>query len=251
MGAEYNPFSLSGKTVLITGASSGIGQETAIQCSKLGAQVIITGRNEQRLNETLAQMNGDGHRIIMAELTSQVDTEKLVEDICPLNGVVLCAGKGMILPFAFSTKDKYQDVFNVNYFAPVELLRILTKKKKLAKEASVVFVSSVGGNTVFAPGTGVYGASKAAINSTMRFCAVELATKKIRVNSVNPGRVNTKLIQNGAISEEQLQTDIEKYPLKRYGEPEDVAFSIIYLLSDASSWITGTSLIVDGGFSLK
>ena len=251
MGAEYNPFSLSGKTVLITGASSGIGQETAIQCSKLGAQVIITGRNEQRLNETLAQMNGDGHRIIMAELTSQVDTEKLVEDICPLNGVVLCAGKGMILPFAFSTKDKYQDVFNVNYFAPVELLRILTKKKKLAKEASVVFVSSVGGNTVFAPGTGVYGASKDAINSTMRFCAVELATKKIRVNSVNPGRVNTKLIQNGAISEEQLQTDIEKYPLKRYGEPEDVAFSIIYLLSDASSWITGTSLIVDGGFSLK
>lgn len=250
MGAEYNPFSLSGKTVLITGASSGIGQETAIQCSKLGAQVIITGRNEQRLNETLAQMEGDGHRIVMAELTSQVDTEKLVEDICPLNGVVLCAGKGMILPFVFSSKDKYQDIFDVNYFAPVELLRLLTKKKKIAKEGSVVFVSSVGGKAVFAPGTGVYGASKAAINATMKFCAVELAAKKIRVNSVNPGRVNTKLIQNGTISEEQQQLDIERYPLKRYGEPKEVSLSIIYLLSDASSWVTGHALVVDGGRSI-
>lgn len=251
MGAEYNPFSLSGKTVLVTGASSGIGQETAIQCSKLGAKVIITARNEERLKETMSQLEGDGHQMIMAELTSQVDAEKLVEDIGSLNGVVLCAGKGMILPFVFSTKDKYQDIFDINYFAPIELLRLLIKKKKLAKEASVVFVSSVGGNAVFAPGTGVYGASKAAMNSTMKFCAVELAPKKIRVNSVNPGRVNTKLIQNGAISEEQQQLDIERYPLKRYGEPEDVAFSIIYLLSDASSWITGTSLIVDGGFSLN
>lgn len=251
MGAEYNPFSLSGKTILVTGASSGIGRETAIQCSKLGAKVIITARNEERLKETMSQLEGDGHLMIMAELTSQVDAEKLVEDIGSLNGVVLCAGKGMILPFSFSTKDKYQDIFDINFFAPVELLRLLIKKKKLAKESSVVFVSSVGGNAVFAPGTGVYGASKAAMNATMKFCAVELAPKKIRVNSVNPGRVNTKLIQNGAISEEQQQLDIERYPLKRYGEPEDVAFSIIYLLSDASSWITGTSLIVDGGFSLN
>lgn len=251
MGAEYNPFSLSGKTVLVTGASSGIGQETAIQCSRLGAKVIITARNEERLKEALSQLEGDGHQMITAELTSQVDAEKLVEDIDSLNGVVLCAGKGMILPFAFSTKEKYQDIFDINYFAPIELLRLLIKKKKLVKESSVVFVSSVGGNAVFAPGTGVYGASKAAMNSTMKFCAVELAPKKIRVNSVNPGRVNTKLIQNVAISEEQQQLDIERYPLKRYGEPEDVAFSIIYLLSDASSWITGTSLIVDGGFSLN
>lgn len=250
MGAEYNPFSLSGKTILVTGASSGIGQETAIQCSKLGAQVIITGRNEERLNETFAQMEGNGHRIVLAELTSQVDAEKLVEDIGSLNGVVLCAGKGMILPFVFSTKDKYQDIFDINYFAPVELLRLLIKKKKLAKESSVVFVSSVGGNAVFAPGTGVYGASKAAMNSTMKFCAVELAPKKIRVNSVNPGRINTKLIQNEAISEEQRQIDIERYPLKRYGEPKEVALSIIYLLSDASSWVTGHTLVVDGGKTL-
>ena len=245
-----NPFSLSGKTVLVTGASSGIGQATAIQCSKLGAQLIITGRNTERLNETLSKLEGAGHKTVLAELTSQDDIEKLVEEIDTLQGVVLCAGKGVNLPFAFSSTSKYQEVLDVNFFAPIELLRLLVKKKKITKNASVVFVSSVGGNTVFAPGTGIYGASKAAINATVKFCAIEFASKKIRVNSVNPGRVNTKLIQNGGLSEEQLQIDIEKYPLKRYGNPEEVAYAIIYLLSDASSWVTGHALIIDGGRSL-
>lgn len=250
MGISYNPFSLEGKTILVTGASSGIGREAAVQCSKLGARVIVTARNEERLNETLSQMEGDGHRIVLAELTQQADLEKLVDAIDSLNGLVLCAGKGMTLPFPFSTKEKFDTVFEINFFAPVELLRLLVKKKKLAKESSVVFVSSVGGNFSFNVGNGVYGASKAALNSIMKFCAKELAPKKIRVNSVNPGMVNTKLIQGGTISEEQHQLDMEKYPLKRYGEPEDIAYGIIYLLSDASSWVTGHSLVIDGGLTI-
>ena len=124
------------------------------------------------------------------------------------------------------------------------------KKKKLVKDSSVVFVSSIGGISSFLFGNGIYGASKAALNSTMKFCAKELAAKKIRVNSVNPGMVNTKLIQGGAISEEQHKLDMEKYPLKRYGEPEDIAFGIIYLLSKASSWVTGHSLVIDGGVTI-
>lgn len=250
MGISYNPFSLEGKTILVTGASSGIGREAAVQCSKLGARVIVTARNEERLNETLSQMEGDGHRIVLAELTQQADLEKLVDAIDSLNGLVLCAGKGMTLPFPFSTKEKFDTVFEINFFAPVELLRLLVKKKKLAKESSVVFVSSVGGNFSFNVGNGVYGASKAALNSIMKFCAKELAPKKIRVNSVNPGMVNTKLIQGGTISEEQHQLDMEKYPLKRYGEPEEIAYGIIYLLSDASSWVTGHSLVIDGGLTI-
>lgn len=246
----YNPFSLQGKTILVTGASSGIGQETAIQCSKIGAKVIVTARNEERLNETLSQMEGDGHRIVIAELTQQADLEKLVDSIDSVNGVVLCAGKGMTSPFPFSTKEKFDTVFEINFFAPVELLRLLVKKKKLAKGASVVFVSSVGGNYSFNVGNGVYGASKAALNSIMKFCAKELAPKKIRVNSVNPGMVNTKLIQGGTISEEQHLLDMEKYPLKRYGEPEEIAYGIIYLLSEASSWVTGHSLVIDGGLTI-
>ena len=163
---------------------------------------------------------------------------------------MLCAGKGMTSPFSFSTRDKYDPVFDVNFFAPVELLRLLVKKKKLEKDSSVVFVSSIGGIKSFQFGNSVYGASKAALNSTMKFCARELATKKIRVNAVNPGMVNTKLIQGGAISEEQYELDVERYPLKRYGEPRDIALGIIYLLSDASSWVTGHSLIIDGGVTI-
>ena len=246
----YNPFSLEGKTILVTGASSGIGQETAIQCSKLGAKVILTARNEDRLKETLSQMEGDGHQMILAELTKQEDIERLVGEVSGLQGLVLCAGKGMTSPFPYSTREKYDEIFNVNYFAPVELLRLLVKKKKFEKESSVVFVSSIGGISSFSLGNGVYGASKAAINSTMKFCARELAPKKIRLNSVNPGMVNTKLIQGGPISEEQHRLDMEKYPLKRYGEPEDIAYGIIYLLSDASSWVTGHSLIIDGGVTI-
>lgn len=250
MGVSYNPFSLSGKKVLVTGASSGIGQETAIQCSKMGAKVAITARNEGRLKETLSQLEGEGHQMILAELTNQEDVERLVGEVHTLQGLVLCAGKGITSPFPFSTRDKYNEIFDVNFFAPVELLRILVKKKKLEKESSVVIVSSVGGNMSFNIGNGVYGASKAALNSTMKFCAKELATKKIRVNSVNPGMVNTKLIQGGTISEEQHKLDMEKYPLKRYGEPEEIAYGIIYLLSDASSWVTGHSLVIDGGLTI-
>jgi NAD(P)-dependent dehydrogenase (short-subunit alcohol dehydrogenase family) len=250
MGISYNPFTLEGKTVLVTGASSGIGQGTAIQCSKMGAKVIVTARNEERLKETLSQLEGEGHQMILAELTNQLDVERLVGEIPAVQGLVLCVGKGMTSPFPFSTRDKYDEIFDVNFFAPVELLRLLVKKKKLEKESSVVIVSSVGGNMSFNIGNGIYGASKAALNSTMKFCAKELATKKIRVNSVNPGMVNTKLIQGGTISEAQHKLDMEKYPLKRYGEPEEIAYGIIYLLSDASSWVTGHSLVIDGGLTI-
>lgn len=247
---SYNPYSLNGKTILVTGASSGIGKETAIQCSKLGAHLVITARNEERLKDTFSQLEGDGHAMIIAELTSPDDLTKIVDSIEKLEGLVLCAGKGMTMPFPFSTREKFDSIFEVNFFAPVELLRLLVKKKKLEKESSVVFVSSVGGNYSFNVGNGVYGATKAALNSIMKFCAKELAPKRIRVNAVNPGMVNTQLILGGAISEEQLQLEREKYPLKRFGEPKDVALGIIYLLSDATSWVTGLPLVIDGGYTI-
>ena len=167
----YNPYSLEGKTVLVTGASSGIGRASAIECSKMGARVLVTARNEERLKETLSRLEGEGHKMILAELTNQKDVEQLVGEVSALQGLVLCAGKGMTSPFPFSSREKYEEIFDVNFFAPVELLRLMVKKKKLEKESSVVFVSSVGGNMSFNIGNGVYGASKAAFNSTMKFCA--------------------------------------------------------------------------------
>lgn len=247
----YNPFSLEGKTILVTGASSGIGQATAIECSKLGARLIVTARNEERLMTTFSQLEGEGHRSILADLTDDSQRQTLLESVPAIDGLVLCAGKGMTAPFVFCTKEKFEDVFGVNYFATVELLRLLLKQRKIAKDGSVVFVSSIAGNGSYNYGNTVYGAAKAALNSTMKFCAKELAERTIRVNSVCPGMVNTQLIQNGAISEEQQKKDMERYPLRRYGEPQDIAYGIIYLLSKASSWVTGISLTIDGGFMLK
>ena len=246
----HNPFNLEGKRVLITGASSGIGKAAAIECANMGAKVIICGRNQERLDSVLSQLDGDGHEYFNGDLTEASIIESLVNRIDKIDGLVLSAGRGMTLPFQFATREKFDEIFNINFFAPVEILRLLIKKKKFNPNSSIVFICSIGGTGRFSVGNSIYGSAKAALQSMMRFCAIELAPKKIRVNCINPGMVNTPLIRLGSISEEQMQKDMAAYPLKRYGEPEDIAYGILYLLSDASSWVTGQSLVIDGGISI-
>lgn len=247
---NYNPYSLEGKTILVTGASSGIGQRTAIECSRMGATLIITGRNAERLQETYNQLEGENHRQILAELTSQEDLDRLVLETGKIDGLVLCSGKGLTIPVQFATREKFDDVFNVNFFSPTELMRSLYKKKQLNKGASVVILASIGGNNIYSGCNSIYGISKAALISLMKFAAKEFSSRKVRVNTICPGMVETPLIHRGTVSEEQLKVDMETYPLKRYGQPEDIAYAAIYLLSNASSWVTGTSLVVDGGRTL-
>lgn len=246
---DYNPFSLQGKTILVTGASSGIGQATAIICAQMGAEVVITGRDAERL-QTTADLSGTVKEQIAADLTNNEDVERLVAALPPLDGAVLCAGNSTTLPLQFGTREKFDDMFNVNFFAPVELLRLMYKKKILQKGASVVLIASIGGTHSFMPGNGVYGASKAALNSLMKYAAREYASRKVRVNSICPGMVDTPLIHRGTITEEQLAEDAKRYPLGRYGKPDDIANGAVYLLSDASSWLTGHDLVIDGGFSI-
>lgn len=246
---EYNPFSLKGKTILVTGASSGIGQATAVECAQMGAEVVITGRDTERLQAT-ADLMGNLKAQIAADLTNQEDVERLVASLPPLDGAVLCAGNSTTLPLQFGSREKFDEMFNVNFFAPVELLRLMYKKKVLQKGASVVLIASIGGTHSFMPGNGVYGASKAALNSLMKYAAREYASRKIRVNSICPGMVDTPLIHRGTITEEQLAEDAKRYPLGRYGKPDDIANGAVYLLSDASSWLTGHDLVIDGGFSI-
>lgn len=247
----YNPFSLEGKTILITGASSGIGRATAIECSKMGAKLILTARNEERLNETLSQCEGDFHTSFIADLTIQDEIENLVSTIIEVDGIVLNAGKGLTIPFSFSTRDKFDSIFNINFFSPIELLRLLFKKKKIKNNGSIVFIVSIGGTSKFTVGNSIYGASKSALNTMIRFCAQELSGRLIRVNGICPGMVETPLIYRGTLTKEQLNEDMAKYPLKRYGKPEDVANGVIYLLSNASSWVTGHSLVIDGGITSR
>lgn len=252
MDTNFNPFSLTGKTVLVTGASSGIGRETAIACSRMGAKVVLTARNQERLQDTFDQLSplDEGHLMLLADLTSREALEHLVSELPPLDGAVLCAGDSTTLPLQFGTREKFDAMFEVNFFAPVEMLRLMYKKKVLAKGASVVLMASIGGTHSYMPGNGVYGASKAALNSVMRYASREYAARKVRINSICPGMVDTPLIHRGTITEEQLAEDAKKYPLGRYGRPEDIANGAIYLLSDASSWLTGHDLVIDGGFSI-
>lgn len=246
---EYNPFTLKGKTILVTGASSGIGQATAVECAQMCAEVVITGRDTKRLQAT-ADLMGNPKAQIAADLTMQEDVERLVAALPTLDGAVLCAGNSTTLPLQFGSREKFDEMFNVNFFAPVELLRLMYKKKVLQKGASVVLIASIGGTHSFMPGNGVYGASKAALNSLMKYAAREYASRKIRVNSICPGMVDTPLIHRGTITEEQLAEDAKRYPLGRYGKPDDIANGAVYLLSDASSWLTGHDLVIDGGFSI-
>ena len=242
-----NPFSLKGRKILVTGASSGIGRVVAIECSKLGASLIITGRNESRLIETYSQLSSSQHQLITADITCLDDIENLVSHIDSIDGLVMCAGKGMLLPVQFSNREKFLDVFDSNFLYPIELLRILIKKKKIKNKSSIIAISSMGGTHFYTVGNGIYGASKAALDSYMKFCARELAPKGIRVNTVLPAMVDTPLIHNGTVSDKDHEKQAQTYPLKRYGRPEDIAYAVIYLLSNASEWVTGTSLVIDGG----
>lgn len=251
MSVKINPYTLQDKNILVTGASSGIGRQIAISSSLMGGNIIITGRNADRLQETFTLLNSDGkHTLIQADLVVQEEVEKVVNEVGILDGAVLCAGSGVTVPVKFAKRDKFQKVFDINFFSQIELIRLLFKKKKLSTNSSIVIIDSIGGTHDISIGSIVYGTSKAALMSAMKYCAQEFAQQQIRINCICPGMVETPLIHRGTITEEQLKDDMERYPLKRYGKPEEVAYMAIYLLSDASAWVTGQDFVIDGGITI-
>lgn len=248
----YNPFSLNGKCILITGASSGIGRATAIECAKMGAKVILTARNEERLSKVVAEMEGNDHQYIVADLTQQEDIEHLASQLPTIDGYVNCAGYNSLQLLPFIKHCGVSEMFRTNVEAAIILTHLLVKRKRLNKPASLVFVASIAGHKICSPGNSIYSATKGALCSFMREAALELAPKKIRCNAVLPGMVETPLkTAKSSITDEQWEKNLELYPLKRFGRPEDIAHAIVYLLSDASEWVTGTELIIDGGRTLN
>ncbi|ERJ78398.1 SDR family oxidoreductase [Prevotella melaninogenica] len=242
----FNLYSLESKTILVTGASAGIGREIAVLCAKMGAQVIINGRKRERLKETLELLEGDGHMVVAGDLTLPEERDALVEALPLLDGVVHCAGIGHRLLCKSIAESDVDLVMGINFKGPIMLQSSLLKNKRINKSASIVFITSMASQSP-SYGNALYSASKGALISYANCLGLELASRQIRVNCISPAMVRTELILRDGISEEQLLEDEKKYPLKRYGQPEDVAALAIYLLSDASSWMTGSDLKITGG----
>lgn len=245
---QFNPFSLQGKQILVTGASSGIGKGIAIACSKMGASVIVNGRNEQRLAETFSVLAGESHMILPADLCNEDSVKEMVAKLPKVDGIVHCAGIGQRILCKQLQSEDVEKVMTVNFKAPVMLQTEILKQKKINKNASIVFLTSIAAESP-SVGNAIYSASKSALISYSNCLAIEVAPRKIRVNCISPAMVWTELILQGGVDEETLREDEKTYPLKRYGKPEDIANLAIYLLSDASSWMTGSNVKITGGYS--
>jgi NAD(P)-dependent dehydrogenase (short-subunit alcohol dehydrogenase family) len=246
----YNPFSIEGKTILVTGAASGMGKATSITCAKMGAKIVAADYNAEGLFNAMNELEGEGHHAFVLNLADDSTWTELLTECPALDGIANCAGIANMNPFMFVNREEFDKVFNINFFGPVLLTKSLIKSKKLSKGGSIVFVASVDGPKVVHVGNSVYSAGKSALVGMARNMAIDLAAKKIRVNSVLPGTTDTPLIRTGNVTEESLAEVAKAFPLKRFGTPEDMANGIIYLLSDASSFVTGTELVIDGGYTL-
>lgn len=248
-----NPFSLEGKIILVTGASSGIGKEVAITLNKFGANLIINGRNVDRLNCVQQQIGMDNCKVVVGDLTDATTITNLVETCDKIDGIVHASGIMKLLPFKFVTMEGLQEMMDVNFTAPIALTLALLKKRKFLKGASIVVITSINGSVVGSKANAMYAGSKGALSGMLKSMAIDLAKSKIRINEIAPGMINTEgaiEIEN-VLSKEVIAEDIKKYPLGTYGSPEDVANGCVYLLTEASKWVTGTKLVIDGGFTVQ
>jgi len=246
-----NPFSLEGKTVMVTGAASGIGRATAIQCAEMGAKVYLVDLNEKGLQETKEIISHNDVEYRALDLTNLDSLIEMVATLPKLDGVASNAGIVLSLLAKFSEPKDMERIFKINTFSHINLVQQLIAQKKLNKGASIVFTSSMSGVYCGLAGGSLYGATKSAILGYTKALAIELAPRRIRVNTIHPGMIETPLTSDTALSKELLEEDAKNYPLGRYGKPEEIAYSIVYLLSDATVWMTGSQLLIDGGYSVK
>jgi NAD(P)-dependent dehydrogenase (short-subunit alcohol dehydrogenase family) len=250
-----NPMDLTGATVLVTGASSGIGRDTAVLLSSLHARLVLTGRNRDRLQETLASLEGQGHRVAPFDFNRPEEIgdwlKSLTADAGPLNGLVHAAGVESISPIRFVRQQDVEEVVRVNLLSSIMLVRAFTQKSCHAVPGSIVFLSSIRG-THGAPSMSVYGATKAALIGLAKSLAVELAPRRIRVNCVAAGCVQTEMLARfrDSFSDEQFRALEQAHPLG-FGTARDVAHAVAFLLADTGRWVTGSTMAVDGGYSAQ
>jgi NAD(P)-dependent dehydrogenase (short-subunit alcohol dehydrogenase family) len=242
-----SPFSLTGRTILVTGASSGIGRAVALMASEMGAQIILSGRDEQRLEDCKLSLPGQGHLILPLDLMDESAIQDFASQIPEINGMVFSAGIAEVVPFRMISTSHVSRVMQVNFNAPVYLTQALLKKKKFKPAASMVFISAISDHIAPA-GSAVYSASKAALNAFVRSVALEVSKSRLRANCISPGYVKTPLLDRLS-STTSVDEMVKLAPLGLI-QPDEVAASAIYLLSDASKWVTRSNLVVDGGLTI-
>ena len=245
----YNPFSLEGKTILVTGASSGIGKATAIECSKQGATVLLLGRNLERLTQAMEECEGTGHRVIQFDLSDIDNISKLSEMLPKLDGIVHSAGVNTKYLVKNVSREKIDELLHTNYYAPALMTQLILKNKKFSKNASMVFISSISASYASVSNS-LYPSSKGAMNSFVRCLAMEIAPRGMRANVIQPGVIETPILKAYAMTDE-LEDFKSSCPLGHPGEPADIALGCVYLLSDASKFTTGTIMTIDGGLTLR
>jgi NAD(P)-dependent dehydrogenase (short-subunit alcohol dehydrogenase family) len=239
------------KNILITGATSGIGKQIAISCIANGAKVIFCGRSKEKLAE-LRGLYGDNHIFIESDISTDEGILQITKRCPTLDGLVHCAGILKTTPVIFINRHELENIMNINFTASALITTSLLKEKKINRNSSIVFISSITSNYSAMKGNAMYSATKGAMNAFAKVLALELSSKRIRVNTINPGMIITNLWQNemSELSSEQILEDEKKYPLG-YGESKDVAEATIFLLSQKSKWITGSNVILDGGFTIQ
>lgn len=252
MEKQFNPFSLEGKTILVTGASSGIGRQCAIDCARMGANVVAIGRNQERLDEVVSEMagNGVGYSFDLVDLDGIKNLiARIVEENGKLDGFIHAAGIQVTNPVKLSKPEEYESLYRVNCQSAFEIVKSLCGMKTFEKGGSIVLISSISG-IIARKGLSAYAASKGALISAARVMALEMAPREIRVNTVSPGTILTPMMLKvlNAMSEEDKHKRVEGFPLG-LGRTEDISYACVYLLSDASRWVTGQNLIVDGGYT--
>jgi NAD(P)-dependent dehydrogenase (short-subunit alcohol dehydrogenase family) len=237
-----SPFSLEGKTILVTGASSGLGRHIAIACSRRGARLVITGRDAERLQATYDELLGDGHVQVTGDLTHAPDRDRIAQASPAIDGLVHCAGHQKHCPIRQLTETMMTDMYSVNFLAPVMLTQRLLQANAIAQQGSIIFMLSTAAH-IGTRGLGPYSAMKAGLIGIIKCLALEQAKRKIRVNGISPSAIATPMWE---VHQDLLEEQKARHPLG-LGMPDDVANGAIYLLSDASRWVTGTSLVMDGG----
>lgn len=248
-----NPFSLNGKRILVTGASSGIGRQIAVSCAHMGARIIGVGRDEARIKETqkILDQISSVHQMVSAELTDPAGRDAVVAALGgqPVQGVAHVAGISRLMPVRMFTEKHMRELQAINVEAPMLLTQALLKRTLVADGGSILFMASIAAH-IGVPGVAMYSGTKAALVAIMRSLSMEVSKRSIRANCLSPALVRSPLFDATAKMLSSMETEENNYPLG-FGKPQDVANAAIYFLSDASSWVTGTTLVMDGGLTVK